>query len=433
MPVTVGIRREEKNRWEARAPLTPRDVADLEERHGLAFRVQPSEIRAFSDVDYLAAGAVIDEDLSACDIILAIKEIPPEQILPGKTHVFFSHTIKGQRRNLPLLARLLEAECQLIDYERIVDGKGRRLISFGRFAGIAGMIETLRALGRRLEWKGWDTPLARMEPAHSYGGLNRAKRALSAIGAELLAGIPREITPLFLGTTGYGRVGSGVREILNTLPCLEVEPPHIRRVPPGGVGIYKVAFKPEHFVERVRPPRYFRRGDYYRNPRDYRSVFDRYWPMLTALVNGMYWDEGFPRLITKAGLQHGFRSRPAPRLEVVGDISCDIGGAVEFTVRTTDPDEPVYVYDPERHGITPGVEGPGPAVMAIDNLPCLFPRESSHAFSTVLALLLPALASATTSGRFEGSGLPPELMSACVVWRGELTPEYRYLERFLRS
>nr|HPM25254.1 hypothetical protein [Phycisphaerae bacterium] len=135
----IGIRREDKSQWEARVPLVPADVRVLIQEHGLAVQVQSSPIRRFAEAEYRAAGATIVDDLRACPIILGVKEIPPRYFEPGKTYVFFSHTIKGQPANMPMLKRLLELGCTLIDYERIVDEHGRRLVFFGRFAGLAGM------------------------------------------------------------------------------------------------------------------------------------------------------------------------------------------------------------------------------------------------------------------------------------------------------
>ena len=138
----IGIRREDKDPWEARAPLVPDDVARLTSSGAAEIVVQPSPQRVFSDNEYLRAGARVDEDLGACDIVLAVKEIPPELFRPGGSYAFFSHTIKGQAHNMGMLRRLMELECQLMDYERIADDRGRRLIFFSRFAGLAGAVDT---------------------------------------------------------------------------------------------------------------------------------------------------------------------------------------------------------------------------------------------------------------------------------------------------
>jgi saccharopine dehydrogenase (NAD+, L-lysine-forming) len=168
-------------------------------------------------------------------------------------------------------------------------------------------------------------------------------------------------------------------------------------------------------------------------PERYRSIFQQYWPHLTVLVNAIYWDERYPRLITKEQLHAGMKREVRPRLQVVGDISCDVEGSIEFNVKVTDPDEPIYVYDPLHNSAIPGVAGCGPVVMAVDNLPCEFSAEASEAFGHVLRPYVPALAEVDFSKPFEEAGLPVELKRATIVWQGELTPEYRYLEDHLAA
>ncbi|PIV69931.1 MAG: hypothetical protein COS08_02885, partial [Euryarchaeota archaeon CG01_land_8_20_14_3_00_38_12] len=145
----VGIRREDKNIWERRTPIIPQHIKELKEKD-IEFFVQPSKIRAFRDGEYVEAGANIQDSLNQCNVIFAVKEIPLDFFKKNKTYVFFSHTTKGQKHNMPMLKKMMELKCQLIDYEKIVDEKNRRLIFFGRYAGLAGMIDTLWALGQRL-------------------------------------------------------------------------------------------------------------------------------------------------------------------------------------------------------------------------------------------------------------------------------------------
>ena len=147
MKRVIGIRREDKNEWERRVPLIPADVDQLAKEHKIEFVVQPSPIRIFKNEEYHSAGATISEDLATCSAVFAVKEIPEELFQEGKTYIFFSHTIKGQEHNMPMLKKMMEKKCQLIDYEKVADDKGRRLIFFGNFAGYAGMIDTLWALG----------------------------------------------------------------------------------------------------------------------------------------------------------------------------------------------------------------------------------------------------------------------------------------------
>ncbi|MBN1425048.1 hypothetical protein JXA88_10880 [Candidatus Fermentibacteria bacterium] len=432
MRATIGVRREDKNRWERRAPIVPSDIQTLAAEHGILFVVQPSPIRACAAEEYREAGARIDEDLSPCNVVFAVKEIPIDFITAGKTYVFFSHVIKGQTHNMPMLARLMEQKCNLIDYERMVDESGRRLIFFGSFAGKAGMVDTLWALGKRLKWEGWHTPLERVMPAHHYGTTLRAKEELCAIGSTIQDGLPEALCPVVIGFAGYGNVSTGAQEMLACFPVEELAPAELARlIRTRGARdrIYKVVFREEHLVEPVDASHSFELNDYFGHPENYRSVFANYWTSLTVLLNGIYWDSRYPRLITKDQLQREVTGPVRPRLRVVGDVSCDIEGSVEFTVKATDPDEPIYVYDPIHHVTVLGVAGCGPVVMAVDNLPCEFPREASEAFSRALNPFVPAFADADYGSSLEESGLPIEVRRATILWHGKLTPPFAYLER----
>ncbi len=179
MNVCIGIRREDKSRWERRVPVTPEDARELKEEHGIEVWVQPSSIRVFSEEEFTQAGATVQEDLSPCPVIFAVKEMPLDFFEPGKTYVFFAHVIKGQPYNMPMLKKMLELGCNLIDYEKVTDEKGRRLIFFGRHAGIAGMIETLWALGQRLDWEGIPNPFTQLKHTYQYKDLAEAKEAQS--------------------------------------------------------------------------------------------------------------------------------------------------------------------------------------------------------------------------------------------------------------
>ena len=151
MNKTIGIRREDKNKWEVRVPIIPDAVKLIKDKWGINSIVQPYATRAFKDEEYLKDGAEINEDLLKADIIFAVKEVPINLLLENKTYLFFSHTIKGQSYNMPLLKALLNKKCTLIDYECIKDNKGRRLVFFGKYAGLAGMIDALHGLGKRLD------------------------------------------------------------------------------------------------------------------------------------------------------------------------------------------------------------------------------------------------------------------------------------------
>jgi len=435
MPSSIGIRREDKSKWERRVPIVPDHVYQLREEHGIQVLVQPSGIRIFPDRAYREVGARIEEDLSPCPVVFGVKEIPAGLFHPGHTYIFFAHVIKGQPHNMPMLQSLLDRGCQLIDYEKVTDEQGRRLIFFGRHAGLAGMIDTLWALGRRLDWEGTANPFDDLQQTYRYDDLSDAKDAISALGDRIVRqGLPKPITPLICGFAGYGHVFSGANEIIDLLPVEEIAPEQVADVAQNSSvrnAVYKVVFKEEHTVEPISPDESFELQDYYDHPEKYRSCFDAYLPHLTLLVNCVYWEQKYPRLVTKQDLRELYRASEQPRLRVIGDISCDIEGAIEATVTCTEPGAPVYVYDPFEDRAIPGVTGEGPVILAVDILPSELPREASTYFSSVLMDYVPAIAKADYALPFEALDLPPEIKRALIVHRGELTPSYRYLEDYL--
>jgi alpha-aminoadipic semialdehyde synthase len=436
MKHVIGIRREDKNEWEQRVPLIPEDLEYLMKEYGIPVVVQSSPIRAFTDDEYRAAGVRVEDDLSACPVVFAVKEIPSDLFTQAATYVFFSHTIKGQAYNLPMLKRLMELKCNLIDYETIADEHGRRLIFFGRYAGLAGMLETLWGLGKRLAWAGKESPFARVDHAYRYGTLETARTALQNVGLKIKqGGISADIAPLIIGFAGYGHVSRGAQEILDFLPTIEISPGQIEDVFKSRKDdlshIYKVVFKEEDLVAPISTAARFELQDYYQHPEKYRSKMEDYLPYLTVLLNCIYWEAQYPRILTKAFVKKLYAEGTAPALKIVGDISCDIEGAIECTTRLTKPDEPVFLYQPHADETTPGWEGEGLAVIAVDNLPCELPRESSAEFSKALMDYIPAIAEADFSQRFEACQLPAPIKRAVILYHGELTEPYQYIQHYM--
>ncbi|MBI4802909.1 MAG: hypothetical protein HY796_10340 [Elusimicrobia bacterium] len=435
----IGIRREDKNPWERRAPLIPEHVAGLVKDRKIGVLVQKSDLRAVKEEEYLRAGAKMTEDLSACDIVFAIKEIPAGLLQKGKTYIFFSHTIKGQARNMPMLRRLMELGCQLIDYEKMADEKGRRLVFFGKYAGLAGMIDALWALGQRLDWERISNPFSAIRRALDYASLADAESALAEAGKKLASGgLSEALAPLVIGITGYGHVSQGAQRILRNFPVEELRPGELEALlrKPAGTGlnnrVFKTVFREEDMAEPVSPGDRFDLQDYYAHPEKYRSRFERYIPHLTVLMNCIYWDGRYPRLVTKNFLKQLYGSTPGPRLRVIGDISCDANGSIECNARTMDIGNPVFVYDPLTESAKDGCRGTGPVVLAVDNLPAELPLESSREFSEALLPFVAEIAKADLSVKFENCGLSEPIKKAVIVYKGELTPGYRYLEKFLK-
>lgn len=430
--MVIGIRREVKNRWERRCPLSPDQMRELIEKQGLSFIVQPSEIRAFSDRQYAEAGARINDDLSEAGLILAVKEVPTQELLADKAYLYFSHTIKGQDYNMPMLARLAELGCTLIDYEPITDQQGNRLLFFGRWAGIAGMIDTLWALGRRLMIEGIPTPFADIRPAHAYSSYQEARVAIGEVGRSIAEnGLPNELSPLVVGIAGYGNTSKGAQEILNLLPGLQITASELlagkTTDEPDDKGVIKVVFTEEDSMQPISAEQAFDLGDYYKKPAGYRSRFAQYLPYLTVLVNCIYWETKYPRLVTKQDVIDLYSMAPA-RLRVIGDITCDIDGSIQVNRRSTDSDDPVYVWDVKSQQAVSGFSGNGPVVLAVDNLPCELPRESTIEFGERLKSILPNLAVADLSGPLSASGIRPEVLRGVILYKGSLVKSYDYLQ-----
>lgn len=411
---TIGIRREDKNEWESRCPLTPDHVEQLVQKHGLSIVVEPSDRRIFPDEQFQAAGARLDSDLSGCGVILGVKEIPPEQIQPDTVYVCFAHVIKGQPENMEALETYLEQGATLIDYEPIRDNEGSRLVLFGRHAGYAGMIDGFWALGQRYKGQGLETPFQEVRRAFDYDGVRGAKKALgtsvaSAISAGALASLP----PQIFGFTGSGNVTQGALEVFETLPYIELSPQQLLSVDPSQLrrdAVYKVSFQRHH-----------------------RDHFAPYLDQLTVLVNGAYWEEGQPKIAPRSELQRLYSADTPPRLELIADISCDVDGSVEATTHQTTPGEPVYVYNPATGATTPGVKGRGPVVLAVGNLPTELPRDASETFSEALAPFALQLAQASFRVPFEELKISPELSRAVITHLGSLTPAFSYLSETLEA
>jgi len=435
MGTPIGIRREDKSRWERRVPITPEKAAEIRQKYGIAVYVQPSPVRVFREEEFSAAGATVQDDLSPAGVIFGVKEVPIEQFQPGKTYVFFAHVIKGQPYNMPMLKHMMQLGCNLIDYEKVTDERGRRLIFFGWHAGVVAMIDSLWALGQRLDWEGIANPFSQIRNTYTYNCLADARADVRTVGERIhTEGLPAAVAPLIVGVAGYGNVGRGVLEILADLPMQDIQPAEVASVandPQASRNtVYRVTFKEEHTVEPISAGARFELQDYYQHPEKYRSCFEPYLPYLTVLMNCNYWDKRYPRLVTKEQIRNLYQAG-RPRLRIVGDASCDIEGGIEFTVGSTEPDEPVYVYDPETGQATLGVAGHGPVVLAVDILPSELPREASEYFSTILEPYIPAIAQADYSVPFAKLALPPEIKRAVILYHGELTPDYKYIEGFL--
>lgn len=435
--VSFMIRAEDKNNWERRAPLVPKDVQAIIAATGAAAFIEKSDKRFFALEDYLAKGAVACKGMEPGQVVFGVKEIPEEKILPGKVYVFFSHTVKGQKAGLPLLKKIIDSGSTLIDYEKITDDQNRRLIYFGRFAGDAGAIDILSLMGEYWQHHGLDTPFADIRRAHQYPSSDAAMAHIRTIGQIIRdKGLPAELNPLTIGILGYGNVSTGAQQVFDCLPSRRIEPADLKDLIQSKTGdpkkVYLSIFKEKDLVASTSGDA-FDLQEYYRHPERYESIFARFLPFLTLLINAVYWEARYPRFVTWQDLKQLIQSQPKPKLCGIADISCDIHGAIECNVRATDSSMPAYRCDPATSTTSNGHLGDGIVLLAVDNLPCELPSDSSAFFSNQLKPLAVNIVSADFDRALEDSGLSPEVQKAVIVHKGRLTARYEYLKAHLEK
>lgn len=432
----IGIRRESVDATEKRAPLTPEQTSKLTGELNIEVVVQPSSLRIFADEEYEDAGAKISDDLSKCNIVFGVKEIPIERITPEQVYCFFSHTVKAQRYNMPLLRNIVDSGCTLLDYELVTNEMGKRLIFFGDFAGYAGMVDTLWALGKRYECEGIATPFANIEQTMRYDSLSRAREAVERVGQQIQKeGLPDEITPFVCAFTGRGRVSKGAQKIFDLLPSVEIRPEDVFSLKSSGAysknAVYRVEFRKPDMYEPFDADAAFDPDEFEEKPGRYRGKFQRYVDHLTVVVNGIFWSARYPRLLTREHLRELYSRDSNPQLKLITDITCDIEGSIEFTTRSTISDSPVYVFEPVTGRVVTGHAGEGPAIMAVDKLPAELPREASDSFGKALLPYLPALAHADFSKPIDELDIPEPFKKAVIAHGGALTEHFRYLNEYL--
>ncbi|KAI9244018.1 alpha-aminoadipic semialdehyde synthase [Phascolomyces articulosus] len=436
---SIGIRREDKSRWERRVPLTPDAVRDLVQETGAQVFIQPSTKRVFSDDAYVKAGAIVSEDLSVADIILGIKEVPTSKLIPDKTYVFFSHTHKGTPKNMPMLKDILDKRIRLIDYELMKDPEThKRLVAFGKFAGNAGMIDGLHGMGHRFLGLGYTTPFMYLGMAHSYRGLPSAKLATRNMGNVIQdEGTPKDFGPLVFAFTGSGNVTQGALEVFKELPHEFIAPEDLPKIVndknPKLNKVYGTHLKVGDYVQRKGDGIYSYQ-EYLEHPERYQSIFaDNIAPYVNTVVTGAYWDQRYPRLMSNVQLrdlqlkQKQGIVKKGSMMSLV-DIVCDTKGAFECLSHSTNIEDGFYYYDAVNEIEHKNVEEEGIQIMGIDILPAELASDSSKHFSNVLyphikKLIHPA---AQTLG-----DLSPMLANATIADNGHLTKDHSSLASLL--
>ncbi|HYQ55703.1 MAG TPA: NAD(P)-dependent oxidoreductase [Draconibacterium sp.] len=396
----VGILREGKTPPDKRVPLTPQQCVEVQQKFpNVSIVVQPSPIRCFNDEEYSALGITLKEDLSDCDILLGVKEVRIEDFLPGKTYLFFSHTIKKQAYNRKLLQSVLEKNIQLVDYEVLTDKEGFRIIGFGRFAGLVGAYSGFRAFGLKYN-------LFNLKPAHECEDLKEMLLQLDHI----------KLPPIKIALTGDGRVAHGVLEILNHMNIMRVSPDAYLKDQEPKQAVY-VQLLPRNYVKRT-DGKPFDLMHFFNNPTLYRNNFHPFAEATDMLIASAYWDPKSPVLFTAEEMKDD-----KFRIGVISDITCDIDGSIPSTKRAATIDDPFYDYNPQTGELDEAFSNPrNVSVQAVDNLPCELPKDASLDFGrNLIEKVFPSLFGKDTDGIIQRASITKD---------GKLTEKFSYLQDF---
>ncbi|HEU4717960.1 MAG TPA: NAD(P)-dependent oxidoreductase [Bacteroidia bacterium] len=391
----IGILREGKMPRDKRVPFTPAQCVLIQREFNVDVLVQPSEWRSFSDEEYRAAGITLSEDLSSCDVLLGIKEVPVDDLIPGKKYLFFSHTIKKQPYNQKLMHALIAKKVRMIDYECLTDPQFNRIIGFGHFAGIVGAYNGLRGYGLRFGF--FD-----LKPAWKCHDMTELKEELKKV----------KLPNLKMIVTGNGRVANGAIELLGLL--------HIRRVTPYEFTHYsfrEAVYTQLHSYDYNEPKNGLQwdRDRFYHHPQEFRSTFAKFTPHCDLLIHCSFWDPRAPKLFEKQDMRS-----PEFRISVIADVTCDIDGSIPSTTKPSSIAEPFYGYNPNTEQAVDKPFGNDViTVMAVDNLPCELPRDASENFGKeLIEKVVPALLGNDPDGLIERGSICSD---------GKLTERFGYL------
>lgn len=394
-----GIIKERKNPPDRRVVFTPEELVRLQSEHSEAkIKVETSDIRVFSDEQYADLGIEVTADLSDCDVLFGVKEVPVDALIPNKKYFFFSHTIKKQSYNRKLLQAILNKNIELYDHETIVDANNKRLIGFGRYAGIVGAYNGFRAFGIKYD-------LFTLAKAETLTGKD-----------ELIARLKRQTLPnIKIVLTGHGKVGMGAKEILD------------------GMKIKQVAIE-DFLSKQYSEPVYTQidvldynkridgsistKSDFYKNPQEYTSDFGRFSKVADIFMAGHFHGNGAPDILTREMLKAGDN-----KIQVVADISCDVDGPIACTLKASTIAEPFFGYLPSEHIEVPYTHPASIMVMSVDNLPCELPKDASEGFGEMfMKYVIPAFFNGDKDGI---------LGRAKMTENGKLTPRFAYLQEYV--
>lgn len=394
-----GIIKERKNPPDRRVVFSPNELAKLKQTyHDAIVEVESSDIRIFSDVQYKSMGITVTDDVSGSDVLFGVKEVPVDNLIPDKSYFFFSHTIKKQPYNQKLLKAILEKNIDLYDHETIVDDQNRRLIGFGKYAGMVGVYNGIRAFGIKFE-------LFKLPKAETLAGKDALIGHLKRLNLPALKFV----------VTGTGKVGSGAKEILDAIKVKEITVENYltkNYAQPVYVQLDVLEYNKRIDGEVID----FR--DFIEHPDQYVSDFEKFTKVSDIYFAGHFYATGAPMILTKEML-----NASDCKLKVVADISCDVNGPIACTVRSSTIEEPIYGYFPLEDREVEVFHPAAVVVMAVDNLPCEIPKDASEGFGEqFMEHVIPAFFNGDKDGI---------LQRAKITEKGKLTERFSYLQDYV--
>ena len=402
MKMKIAIIREGKNPPDSRVPLSPEQCVHVEQMFPIQLKIQPSPSRCFKDEDYIKAGLNVTEDLEDCDIFMGVKEVPIPLLVSDKSYFFFSHTIKKQAYNKPLLQAILSKNIRMIDYEVLTNEKGQRLIAFGVFAGMVGAHNGIMTYGLRTG----KYQLPRMKDCHDYE---------AAVGIYKTVSLP----PMKIVLTGTGRVASGSARVLKDMGIRQVDPQDY---------LVKTYQEPvftqlscSDYVER-KDGEVYKDQDFFQYPTDFQSKFLPYTTVSDIMINGIYWDNKAPSFFTVEDMKADDFN-----IKVIADVTCDIApvSSIPSTIKASTIADPLFGFDPKTGKETTPHQNGIIDMMTIDNLPNELPRDASKAFGQqFIDHIIPQLLEGFDS---------PVIKGASMTEGGKLTDKFGYLKEWVMS
>ncbi|MFT5450796.1 MAG: saccharopine dehydrogenase (NAD+, L-lysine-forming) [Enterobacterales bacterium] len=419
------LRKEHKNSWERRTPLIPSSISNLS-KSGFQCDVEQSDIRIFADSAYEATSAKLFDTPDNHQLIIGIKEPPVDSIKSQQVHLCFSHTIKGQEYNMPLLQRFIDQKATLIDYELMTDSSGKRTIAFGEHAGIAGAVDSFWIAGQKFKNAGKNSILDDVKQTVHYQTIENLKSAFSNIQSEECSNLTSE--PIQVVIIGSGNVGRGAEKVCQWLGFDKISTTDFinNQLPKGN---WYTVLSSQHLHERLAGGEF--KQDEFRaeGKKAYKSIFETYLGRFNILFQTSFWTDYYPKHLDTSQILRNKDINP----QVLGDISCDIDGSFSCTKISSTIDKPAFTYIAQTDSIKDGISDAGITVMSIDNLPCELSLDASKYFSQKLEQYTPSLMSMDLNLSYDDLVLHEELKKAVVVYKGELTENFTYLKDYLNN